>query len=318
MEENRKYKSITKKNITIIILIVAIVAIASIVFYNVYNFYKKQSMFNEFKSMITTINNNFQNCISPYFDEYDLVKSIDASSNSVIEYNNSEDWYEWNEDFEVSIYVDNSFDAYSEKEQCEYIKGVGSRAIHAFQYGVWDQYPKYGRYKNMDPLQLYDLFGKFITQKADYTIMILTDNNTYEYSSLDDYFYKNNEEIYVGTYDGDIDSILSNSNDYNSLEEFNDSSSSENITDDEKNICWHLATETVKSNLKSPSDANFPPSYNSGEVSITKSGNIYTVNSWVESENSYGANLRKRFFVTITKEGSGDSATYTADNCIIE
>lgn len=307
MEE--KNRVITKKKVIIIILILVIVGVVS---YNIYNLYHKKARLNDFKNMLDTIDNNFQSWISPYYDEYDLVKDIDASSTSALYYNDENDWYYWNETFLVKINVDNSFDNYTEKEQYDYINEVGNYTISSIDYEVGYQCPSYNRYKRMDSIQIVDLFGIYISDDVEYNIILLTDNNKYRYSTLNNYYYKNNEEIYVGTTDIDIDSILSDDS------ASNNSSYSENVTDDEKNMCWHLATETVKNNLKSPSDAKFPSSYNSVDVSITKSGNVYTVNSWVESENSYGANLRKRFFVTITKEGSGDSATYTADNCIIE
>ena len=307
MEE--KNRVITKKKVIIIILILVIVGVVS---YNIYNLYHKKARLNDFKNMLDTIDNNFQSWISPYYDEYDLVKDIDASSTSALYYNDENDWYYWNETFLVKINVDNSFDNYTEKEQYDYINEVGNYTISSIDYEVGYQCPNYNRYKRMDSIQIVDLFGIYISDDVEYNIILLTDNNKYRYSTLNNYYYKNNEEIYVGTTDIDIDSILSDDS------ASNNSSYSENVTDDEKNMCWHLATETVKNNLKSPSDAKFPSSYNSVDVSITKSGNVYTVNSWVESENSYGANLRKRFFVTITKEGSGDSATYTADNCIIE
>lgn len=88
------------------------------------------------------------------------------------------------------------------------------------------------------------------------------------------------------------------------LSHFNYDTSSSKITDDDKNICWGLAVKAVKAKLKSPSSAKFPFSYASDSVTITKSSSTYYVNAWVEADNSFGANLRTDFTVTIEKSGS--------------
>jgi hypothetical protein len=97
--------------------------------------------------------------------------------------------------------------------------------------------------------------------------------------------------------------------DKNDLINFNFDTSSSKITEDEKNICWGLALKAVKAKLKSPSSAKFPFSYASDSVTITKSGSTYYVNAWVEADNSFGANLRSDFKVTIEKSGSDFSVS---------
>lgn len=52
-------------------------------------------------------------------------------------------------------------------------------------------------------------------------------------------------------------------------------SSSARISDDIKGALWALAKQSVKTELKSPSSANFPFSYASDGVSISQSGYIY-------------------------------------------
>lgn len=77
------------------------------------------------------------------------------------------------------------------------------------------------------------------------------------------------------------------------------------VTDDnELGACWALATESVKNSLKSPSTAEFPFSYNSSGVSITKTGEIYTVKGWVDAQNSFGAMIRNDFIVKMKKNGN--------------
>lgn len=134
--------------------------------------------------------------------------------------------------------------------------------------------------------------------------------------------YGTDKNKYAYEYAVDYDEVLIN-DDYVYMESdgsYTPSSSSSNtskgttITDDELGTCWALAEDIVKSHLKSPSSAKFPFSYADEDVSITKSGDIYTVKSWVDSENSLGATLRSNFTVTITKSGS----KFTAESCIID
>lgn len=93
--------------------------------------------------------------------------------------------------------------------------------------------------------------------------------------------------------------------------------SEEPVADDEKGACWDLAEKVVTANLKSPSTAKFPFSYGDEGVSFSKSGNLYTVTGWVDAENSYGAELRSNFIVTMTKSGYGSDAEFTSDSCVI-
>ena len=92
------------------------------------------------------------------------------------------------------------------------------------------------------------------------------------------------------------------------------SSEKEVTNDDERNICWELAQKAVKNQLKSPSSAKFPFAYNSKGVSITSSGNSYTVRAWVEAQNSFGATIKDSFTVKIEKSGT----TFTVISCDIQ
>lgn len=66
---------------------------------------------------------------------------------------------------------------------------------------------------------------------------------------------------------------------------------------------WVCAQNIVKSNLKSPSTANFC-SY--PDATITHLGNgEYKVTGWVEAQNSLGATLRQNFVVTYTATEKG-------------
>jgi len=77
----------------------------------------------------------------------------------------------------------------------------------------------------------------------------------------------------------------------------NSSKSSDNIS------VWVEAEDIVKDNLKSPSTADFPASGNINEID----NNTFKVNSYVDSENSFGAKIRSDFSVTIIKDGDNYS-----------
>lgn len=89
------------------------------------------------------------------------------------------------------------------------------------------------------------------------------------------------------------------------------------IDDNAQSACWVLAKKAVKSQLNSPDSAKFSSTYSNSDVSITNSGNTYTVVSWVKAENGYGATVTSNFFVTMTKSGAGSDTHYTLDSCSI-
>jgi hypothetical protein len=73
--------------------------------------------------------------------------------------------------------------------------------------------------------------------------------------------------------------------------------------DDEKRDAYIGAQIIVEHYLKAPSTADFPYS---GDASITRnSDGSYTIYSYVDSQNSFGAKIRTHF--TITVRGSGDN-----------
>jgi len=71
------------------------------------------------------------------------------------------------------------------------------------------------------------------------------------------------------------------------------------------------AEKIVKSNLKSPSTAEF---CKHKEYTITCSGDTWTIKGYVDAQNSFGATLRNNFTVKITFTSS---TKYTIDLCSI-
>ena len=137
------------------------------------------------------------------------------------------------------------------------------------------------------------ILTKFITNGDVYTI----------YTSSSNSIYKNGKTIYDDYDKSTASSGTSKSDNYITV-----------TNDSELATCWALAEKVVKSNLKSPSSAKFPFSYGSDGVKIVKSGSEYIVTAWVEADNSFGANIRSAFVVTITKEGT----KFISTGCIID
>lgn len=80
------------------------------------------------------------------------------------------------------------------------------------------------------------------------------------------------------------------------------------ITAEEEYQIKSWAEENVKAILKSPSTAKFPGSFLSPyeDWSFSKDGNKFTVSSYVDSQNGFGATIRSDFIITYEwKDGTG-------------
>ncbi|SFQ07305.1 hypothetical protein SAMN04487928_11761 [Butyrivibrio proteoclasticus] len=89
---------------------------------------------------------------------------------------------------------------------------------------------------------------------------------------------------------------------------------SEKVTDDDRTLYWTIAENEVKKHLKSPRTAKFPFSSISEGVDITKAGDTVTVKSYVDAQNSVGAEVRTYFTVKIKLNGT----KYSIESCIID
>lgn len=72
-----------------------------------------------------------------------------------------------------------------------------------------------------------------------------------------------------------------------------------------------IAEKEIKEILKSPSTAKF---CSTSDATITRSGNTWTVEGWVDAQNGYGATLRKSFtvkFKFVKKD------TYSVSTCSV-
>jgi ribosomal protein L40E len=65
---------------------------------------------------------------------------------------------------------------------------------------------------------------------------------------------------------------------------------------------WVAATNAVQNELKSPSTANFP-SYSNSYVTDNNDG-TYSVSSYVDAENSFGAKIRSTWSCTVNSSGN--------------
>lgn len=76
----------------------------------------------------------------------------------------------------------------------------------------------------------------------------------------------------------------------------------------EKYKIYDIAQESVKEYLTSPASAKFP-NIDSDDVTINGTGDSYFVNSYVDSENGFGASLRTKFECFIEKDDDSWSTT---------
>lgn len=167
----------------------------------------------------------------------------------------------------------------------------------------------------------YNRKGKDITGK--YTIdenTIVIDDAEFEYRFIEDKLEMSINNSTVLLVRGKKNDVFENkhSSTSTSSQQTKDGFTLENATKvTDNNLlakCWTVATEEVKSNLKSPSSAKFPFSAISDGVEILKDRNYYCVYGWVDAENSFGAKIRSEFVVLI-EEKNGQFIAY---DCTIE
>lgn len=74
-----------------------------------------------------------------------------------------------------------------------------------------------------------------------------------------------------------------------------------------QDTAWYMAREFVKRSLKAPATADFPVWGDDGVGSIyNENTKRWVVHGFVDSQNSYGANLRMKFIVRMEYVGGGD------------
>jgi hypothetical protein len=74
-----------------------------------------------------------------------------------------------------------------------------------------------------------------------------------------------------------------------------DDDNSSSSTETNKMLAYNYAEDFVKQRLKSPSTAEFPGLFEKADH-ITELGNDeYRINSWVDSQNGFGAMIRSKF-----------------------
>jgi len=84
---------------------------------------------------------------------------------------------------------------------------------------------------------------------------------------------------------------------------FGDDSSSDSTNSTNNFLAYNYAEDFVKQKLKSPSTAIFPGVSEKNEHIIDLGSGKYKINSWVDSQNGFGAMLRTNFSCTIIFEG---------------
>jgi hypothetical protein len=71
-------------------------------------------------------------------------------------------------------------------------------------------------------------------------------------------------------------------------------------------LAWNFNKKLIKTRLKAPSTAKFPSFWNAPDH-VTYLGNKrYKIRSWVDAQNSFGANIRQNYVSTI-RMGNSDT-----------
>ena len=82
-----------------------------------------------------------------------------------------------------------------------------------------------------------------------------------------------------------------------------------------KRLAYVAAESAVTTFLKSPASAKFPDYWNTDRV-VSMSGNTYTINSIVDSQNGFGALIRTTWFIQMTWNGGDNNGWYITDYTI--
>ena len=82
-----------------------------------------------------------------------------------------------------------------------------------------------------------------------------------------------------------------------------DDSSSSSSSSTNKFMAYSYAEDFVEKQLKSPSTAKYPKVVEQDRHITILGNNRYEINSWVDSQNSFGATIRTRFSCIIIFEG---------------
>jgi len=71
-------------------------------------------------------------------------------------------------------------------------------------------------------------------------------------------------------------------------------------TSQQRMLAYSYAESFIKQKLKSPSTAKFPGVFEKNEHVSFQDTNVYLINSWVDSQNGFGAIIRSNFKCQIT------------------
>jgi len=155
----------------------------------------------------------------------------------------------------------------------------------------------------IDSSNLSDFLGKELLNidKAinvkNVSVFYYTSNgDIYDISSDMNKITKNGKEIYNDYYNSETHKSVEESK--NNTQNGSTDYSTNNITENDKGFAWAVAEKEVKDRLKAPSTAKFP-TY--GSATISKSGDNFKVEGYVDAENSFGAEIRTTFTVEFTK-----------------
>ena len=98
---------------------------------------------------------------------------------------------------------------------------------------------------------------------------------------------------------GDIYNRIVLGDDYG--KEFNVSKATSNYLSNNEAV--YASHKFVESRLKSPKSADFQPMF---QAKVKRENDIYTITSYVDSQNGFGANIRSNFIVKLKRKSNGD------------
>ncbi|NLP59530.1 hypothetical protein [Lutibacter sp. B1] len=102
--------------------------------------------------------------------------------------------------------------------------------------------------------------------------------------------------VFIG---GDIYNRIVLGDDYG--KEFNVPKNTSNYLSDNEAV--YASQKFVESRLKSPKTADFQPMF---QAKVKRENDIYTITSYVDSQNGFGAIIRSNYIVKLKRKSNGD------------
>lgn len=187
------------------VVFLAVAAAVGIVFTVVSHLFREKQ-FQKTVTAIADLRESYSTIISEKVSEklkdLDLEFETDVKASGTLSFEmNSASWYCWRESWSVTLYVSDRFDSIGDRRQYEYLCDYQRQAKSALRDVVEEKLPETYELKQSVTEQIQKRKSDHIWYDDDYSFIVETAENRYEYSpktnAYYDYFVLNGKEHYI-------------------------------------------------------------------------------------------------------------------------